>query len=427
MNKIILCALFCFWIGIGKGQNNLQYYLDNAAANSPLILDFQNQSEAFRLEAERLKAFYTKPQVTLTAAYMVSPLLSRDSANLGLKYNDITSGNYYGYDLAASNGGIYQALVNLTQPVFNATRSKLFAEQANLQANWLQNNAQLSLHDVEKFVTDQYILCLQDQNQIQYFKNLTSLIQGQLKILEKLTENGIVKQSDLLLIRIEYKTQLTALNTFQATYLRDLMDLNVLAGVRDTSMAVLIDLDLNITPDIALDSKYLIKYKLDSLNFLAARNVFNLKYKPQLNLYANTGLNAVNYRTVSQRFGMSAGVNFLWYIYDGGQKRINDAKASTLIKSTQSYKNIFLVQNKVRKEKALKEIAMLEQRVVLLKSQQDDYTKLLDFYKQELMTGQIPVINYVNILKSAVIVSRDILVLQGQKQLLINTYNYWNW
>jgi len=246
-------------------------------------------------------------------------------------------------------------------------------------------------------------------------------------MMEKLTQNGIMKQSDLLLIRIEYKTQLTALYTFQATYRRDLMDLNVLSGVSDTTLVTLNNISLPVASDVTMDSKYLIKFKLDSLNLIATRNVFNLKYKPQLNLYANTGLNAVNYRTIPQRLGMSAGVNFIWYIYDGGQKRINDAKASTLIKSTQSYKNIFLVQNKVRKEKGLKEIEMLEQRLVLLKSQQDDYTKLMDYYKQELMTGQIPVINYVNILKSSVIVSRDILVLQAQKQLLINTYNYWNW
>jgi len=63
-------------------------------------------------------------------------------------------------------------------------------------------------------------------------------------------ESGIAKQSDLALLSIEQKTQQTALNTFRATYRRDLMDLRVLCGISDTTYQVLNDIDLPLTEDI---------------------------------------------------------------------------------------------------------------------------------------------------------------------------------
>jgi len=103
-------------------QTDLSYYINAAKQNSPLINDNQNQTKVNQLEAERLKAFYTKPQVGVTANYMFSPIINLDNNQTKFEGNSAGADKYVGYDFAAANGGQYQALLNITQPVFNSQK-----------------------------------------------------------------------------------------------------------------------------------------------------------------------------------------------------------------------------------------------------------------------------------------------------------------
>lgn len=405
----------------------LAFYVDQAKANSPLIQDNRNQSEAARLEADRLKAFYTKSQIFLTGSYLFAPVISRDNGQSKLDLNPSGSTeNYSGYDLAASNGGVYQGLLNINQPLFNGVRYQTAAEQVLIGAQINQNNILLSAHDLEKFVTDQYILCLQDYKQTEYLVNLIRIITDQKSMVSKLVENGIAKQSDLSLLNIEQKTQLTALNTFRATYRRDLMDLRVLCGITDTTYQVLEEIDLQPHEEVTI-SRFTERYRLDSLNLIAAQKVFELKYKPTVSLFANTGLNAVYAPTIPNRLGLSGGVNFTMNLTDGKQRDITQQRTMVLMKTTQLYKNFFYNQNSVRKNRILTELKSIGERLTLTEDQLKEYQKLLEFYKQELSRGQISVINYITTLKNMAITQRDLVILKTNKALLINLYNYWNW
>jgi hypothetical protein len=328
--------------------------------------------------------------------------------------------------LAASNGGVYQGLVNINQPLFNGSRFETTAQQTLIGAQINQNTIQLTGHDLEKFITDQYILCLQDYKQTEYLGNLIRIINDQRNVVSKLVENGIAKQSDLSLLIIEQKTQLTAFNTFKATYRRDLMDLRVLCGITDTTYQVLANINLQTGQDVT-ESRFAEKYRLDSLNLVAAQRIFELKYKPVVGAFANTGLNAVYAPTILNRFGLSAGVNFTMNITDGKQRKITQQRTDVLMRSTSLYKNFFYNQNSVRKSRILTELKSIEERLTLTDEQLKEYQKLLEFYKQELSRGQISVINYISILKNMTITQRDFVLLQTNKELLINLYNYWNW
>ncbi len=406
---------------------DLAFYIEQAKINSPLIQDNKNQSEAARLEVERLKAFYTKAQVSLTGSYLFAPVITRDNGQSKLELNPSgASENYSGYDLASSNGGVYQGLVNINQPLFNGARYETTAQQTLIGAQINENTIQLTAHDLEKFVTDQYILCLQDYKQTEYLSSMSRIIIEQRNIISKLVENGISKQSDLSLLIIEQKTQETALNTFKATYRRDLMDLRVLCGISDTTYQVLDDITLQPGEDVVV-SRFAEKYRLDSLNLVATQKVFELKYKPVVGAFANTGLNAVYAPTIPSRFGLSAGVNFTMNITDGKQKRITQQRTAVLIQSTSLYKNFFYSQNSVRKNRILTELTSINERLTLTEDQLKEYQKLLEFYKQELGRGQISVINYITVLKNMTITQRDFVLLQTNKELLINLYNYWNW
>lgn len=407
-------------------QKDLTFYIEQAKVNSPLIQDNKNQSEAARLEIDRLKAFYTKSQISVMGAYQFAPIISRDNGKSELVLNSPGADNYSGYDIAASNAGVYQAMLNWNQPLFNGQRYKTSAEQTLITARINENTIQLTGHDLEKFITDQYILCLQDYKQTQYLTNLMTIINDQKNMVSKLIENGIAKQSDLSLLNIEQKTQQAAVNAFRATYRRDLMDLRVLAGISDTTFQVLEEINLIPNEDIVV-SRFTERYKLDSLNLLAAQKIFELKYKPLVGAFANTGLNAVYAPTIPNRLGVSAGINFTMTLTDGKQRNLTQQRTSVLLKSAQAYKKFFYSQNEVRKNKILTELKSVRERIVILEDQLKEYQKLLELYKQELSRGQISVINYVTTLKSLVVTQRDFVLLQTNKQLLINLYNYWNW
>jgi outer membrane protein TolC len=418
-------GLTLFFTHLLQAQD-INYYLEKAKLNSPLIVDNKNQSKANRLEAERLKAQYTKPLVSVTGNYLFAPIINKDNNQSKLDLNSPGADNYYGYDIAASNGGQYQALLNITQPLFNTKRYETFAEQSLVTARINENTAKLSEHDLEKFVGDQYILCLLDKQQWQFTDSLLQILRDQQNLLKKLSQNGLMKQSDLSLLNIELQTQENTRLAFLTTYKRDLLDLNVLCGVADTSFVLLKDITLSINADTVV-SHYLTKFKLDSMNLAAQRSIFELKYKPLVSAYANGGLNAVYAPTIPNRFGLSAGLSFSWNIFDGHQRSINEQKTSVLLQSVSSYKNYFKTQNEVRKQRILKEIGGLDQRLQILQQQLGEYNSLMSFYKKELVQGQLPAINYINVLKTQIAAKRDYFLLKTNRLLLINMYNYWNW
>ncbi len=424
----VVCSVMILFLSVLTVRaQDLDFYVEQAKVNSPLIQDNRNQSEAARLESERLKSFYTKSQITVTGSYLFAPIIARDNGQSKLDLNPSGAAeNYSGYDLAASNGGVYQGLLNINQPLFNGVRYQTTSEQVMIGAKINENTMQLTAHDLEKFVTDQYILCLQDYRQIEYLGNLVRIIVEQRSMVSKLVENGIAKQSDLSLLTIEEKTQRTALNTFRATYRRDLMDLRVLSGITDTTYQVLNEIDLQLTRNVA-ESRFTERYRLDSLNLVASQKIFELKYKPTVGLFANTGLNAVYAPTIPNRIGMSAGVNFTLNLTDGRQRSLTQQRTAVLMKTTQLYKNFFYNQNSVRKNKILTELKSIDERLTLTEDQLKEYQRLLEFYKQELSRGQISVINYITTLKNMAVSERDFVILKTNKELLINLYNYWNW
>lgn len=407
-------------------QQTLEYYIRAARENSPLINDQINLSKANLLEKDRLKAFYTKPQIGVTANYLFSPIISKDNNKTSFIPNAENANNYLGYDLAYSNGGQYQAMLNVTQPLFNGERYKVAAEQLDVNSQINENNVKLSEHDIEKMVTDQFILCLQDSKQISFAEQMVKLLTDQREILKKLIENSIYKQSDLSLLNIEYQNFQSQLTTFKANYQRDLMELNIMCGIKDSSVVQLQDPNLTLNANVS-DSKFLEKYRLDSLNLVAQQKIFELKYKPQLNVFANAGLNAVYAPTIPSRFGLSAGLSFTYNFFDGNQKAINRSKTEVLENSVSFYKSIFTKQNTVRKSKILTELQSYTDRISIVEQQLKEYDLLLNSYKKEILSGQLSIINYTMVLKNMATLQRDYTLLFSQQQVLINAYNYWNW
>jgi outer membrane protein TolC len=423
--KYFLIALFLINTGL-KAQQTLDYFISKAVQNSPLLYENNNLGKINALEIQRLKSVYTQPKVDVTANYLFAPILSTDHNKTTLQINSSGASNYYGYDLGATNGGEYQALLNVAQPLFGNEKLKIASEQLQIANQINTNNQKLTQHDIEKIVTDQYLLCLQDTKQIQNLKNTIKLVDDQQKILKKLVENSIYNQSDLILLNIEYQNYTNLLASMQATYRSDLLELNTLCGIGDTDVIQLQNQELTLKSKVE-NSVFLESYRLDSLNITALQNTDELQYKPQINAYANTGLFALNIKDIPQRFGLSAGLNLTWNLFDGNQKKINQQKNLLLKENITYQKQYFELQNKVTLDKILNEIKSIDAQITSINAQQSNYDILLETYKKELASGQISILDFVTVLKNKVSLSGESHLLLTQKQSLINTYNYWNW
>lgn len=427
LKSIFFVSFLFITSSVLHAQRSVQEYINAAQQNSPLIKDNQNLTKANQLEVERLKAQFTKPQVGVNGNYNFAPILSTDN-NTQIELNSKGAQKYYGYDLGLTNGGLYQGLVTITQPLFYSERYKAYEEQANIYSQVNQNNIKLAVHDIEKYVIDQYILCLLDLQQSKYAEDMILRLGQQKVIVQKLVSSALLKQSDLNLVNIEYGNFENQLVFSRANYRTNLMDLNILAGINDTSLVQLDTLALTPRVDVSsFSSQYLQRFRLDSLNLTATQNVFETRYKPQVNVFANSGLDAANISALPRRFGVGGGVSLIWNFYDGKQKDITRRKTNILLQSLASYRDNFLAVNDVRKNKFITELNSYKERSVLLQQQLREYQSVIDSYRRELLSGQQSVINFINTIRNMGIVQRDYTLLQTNQLLLINAYNYWNW
>ena len=409
---------------------DLPFYLTQARDNSPLTHEIRNQGEAARLETERLRAFYTKATGALVANYTFIPVFSQDPGTSGLRYAaDARSNRYVGYDLALSNGALYQGYAQVTQPLFNQKRFAAYAQQAQGLALSQQNLARLSLHDVERFVGDQYVLCRQDLDQLAYVRELLDILGRQRLLVQKLVEASLLKRSDYLLLTIEVETQQVLLNTYRTAYHRDLLNLNVLCGLGDTAEVALAPTELALRgagPPAGL-SGFTERYRLDSLVLDANQRVFETRYQPLVSGFATGGLNAISLSDIPRRFGVSAGLSLSWYLFDGNQRQLSRDRTRVLLETTRAYQRNFATVNPVRQHQLLYELRQLTERQRLARAQLASYRQVLDSYKRETIAGQLSVVFYVQVLKNYALAARDLVLLENNRLLLINAYNYWAW
>lgn len=409
-------------------QRGLETYLEQARQSSPLIRDNQNQLQANALEAQRLQALYTKPLVQLTGNVQVAPIFSTDNGGIRPELNSRGADRYFGYDLAVSNGGLYQGLVNVTQPISNLFRARAFAEPFAIASQIGQTVIRLGQHDVERIVTDQYILCLQDRLQVQYTDTLLRLLTDQRQIVQKFVESSLLKQSDLTLVDIETQTQRNLRIGYQTAYRRDVLELAALSGIADTTLVDLAPLSLSLTDDIGpAESGFTRRYALDSLALTAQQTIFELRYKPQWSAIGSAGLNTSYLPDLPRRLGFSAGVSLVWTLFDGRQKQLNAQRTSLLQQSLGNYRRFTIGQNAVRRERIRGELRGLDERLAVFRQQMVGYESVLASYRRELLQGQLSIINYLTVLKNMVAVKRDALLIQSNRQLLLNAYNYYNW
>lgn len=431
MNRLLL--LFSLSIvslhsyGQEDGSKSLHYYIETAKENSPLIADYRNRTEIEQAELERLKAMYTHSRLELNGDYLFVPIVSKDGGRAAFKWNARSATDYYGYDLGESSGS-FHAGATWTQPLLGRSSYKVAQEQAKINTDMANNRIRMEEHQLERSVTEQYLLCLLDKAQIAFTDSVGTVIEHRIEIVQKLVENGLSKQSDLHLLMIEREANAELHTAARQDYHTHLMELNLLCGIDDATDVALSDISQPVRlRNDREPSLFTEQYRLDSLNTVMSLRSFNLQYKPKLDLFVNGGLQVGDFSGWYRHFGLSAGVTFSWTIFDGRQKRLKERQAGWQQNTIRTYKENAEYQRNMRIKQCLSELGRYDERERTLNNQLAQYESVLSDYGREMDAGQVSVLDYITVLRSKIQTERDRLLLRTNKQLVIAAYNYWNW
>ena len=406
-------------------ERDIDFYIGHARENSPLFNQAENEKKIVSLDLQQMNRILFKPEINVISGFTFSPVISRDNNNSSLHLVSEGATDYFGHDLALTDGGQYQALVSVRQPVLSGSRYKAFVNKADISQQINENNITLTIHELEQLVGYQYLLCIRSLKEAENSLSLVRNLEEQYALIQKLVENGVYKQTDLMLMQIEIENYNLEYNGYKAEYISNIYDLNLICGISDTIVPRLQDIELRIDPLPAAKSGFLTGFKLDSLYILSDQAVNELKYKPQLDLFADAGLNAA-YLPYPRRLGLSAGLALTWNIFDGHQKNIQREKSNVNLQTLEFRKNNFMTQNEISRKKILNQINSVKERIILNELQADKYKHLADAYVKELSIGEASVMDYKNLLKDIAANNQELLQLRMENQFLINSLNYLN-
>lgn len=423
---ILSILLLVAFSSLKAQQRDLNFYIEQAKKNSPMINKSKNENKIVTLDLEQINSILSKPEINVVSGIMFAPIVSHDNNSNRFEWVSNGATKYSGYDMALTDGGQYQALVSVRQPLLAGSKYQSYSNKAGISGQINDNNIALTIHELEQVVGYQYLLCAKSKKQTDISLLLLNELDDQVKILQKLVENAIYKQTDLMLLQIEVQNYMAECKMYQSEYMTNLYDLNLICGINDTTKVDLPDMNLILNPENVISSKFSTAYKLDSLSIIADQAINELKYKPQLDLFANAGLNAV-YMPAFNRLGFSTGLTLTWNIFDGRQRDIQREKSNVNLQTLEFEKKKFLTRNEISKNNILNQIKTLDQRIILNEQQMDTYNKLYNVYSMELSQGEASVMDFKNLLKDIAAKNQESLLLEMEKQYLINSYNYLNY
>jgi len=408
--------------GISAAQNSLEYYLNLGTKNSPTLSEYQNLQNINSIQSEINSAENSAFNIFLTADYLFAPYFN----NNGQLISTNPGPEAIGYDIGITNGGLYSAQLNVEKNILNGSLLNALRNQNKVQAEQYSYSYDLEKHNLRKQITDQYLASYKSLLLYELSKDIVSNLSEQLDILGGLVEKGYAKAQNYLLLKIELQNEQTSLNEAYQNFKNDLAQLNTTCGIKDTNFVILSQVELNLALPIN-SSDFFKKYDLDSLATINQQSLFETKYLPQLKLFANTGLNAVEINGIQRKFGMSAGVNFLLPIFDGGQKSLTQQQSQITQKTISDYRKYFEVNLEMLINNTSSRINSLKKNIIDLNEQINEYQKLMELSVQDLKTGDLSMIEYLALLRNFIDLKKNKIDKEINYQTEINNYNYWNW
>ncbi|MEZ4927466.1 MAG: hypothetical protein R3A50_14400 [Saprospiraceae bacterium] len=391
-------SIFLFFMvsALQAQEHDLDYYINSALRNEPLFRDIHNQALLNRQDSLLIRASL-RPQVTASTSANIAPYL-----------------NGFGYDPALSNGGFFNAFVSVSKPVF-IPKENLEAQFAalDIQNQSLQNKSRLTQQDIRRNVGAQYITAYGAAQQLEFNREVLGLLQREDKIIKRLAEQNIYRQTDYLTFLSSLQQQEVVVSQLNIQYKNELASLNYLCGLTDTSLVTLTDPDIQFPELLPVkNTVFYHQFTLDSLQILADDQLIDIPYRPTVNFLGDAGFNSSFASKGWKSFGFSVGFGASVLLADGQQRRLRHEKTSIQENTRQAYRDFFLQQYQQEMAQAQQQLIALDQLDEVVKAQLQTSWALIDANGKQLRFGDVKVVDYLVAINSR---------LNAQNQL---TFNY---
>jgi outer membrane protein TolC len=418
--KILTVALLLVVVG-ARAQNNLEHFLRIAETNSPLLKEYANQLSSSSLQKEAIRSQQQLPQVSLSAGYLFAPFFN----NNGHIVSATPDPQAIGYDVGITNGGLYSAQISVEKNIFNGPLIDALTGTQEIQEASINHSLSMTRRDLHKQVTDLYLQTYESQKLYELGAETAGIMKDLLRVLGNLVERGASKQSEYLLLSIECEGKTIAAADARVQYATNLNQLNSLCGIVDTAVVPVDSVFLAVRAD-APGFAFAKKYELDSLSALVQQQLFETKYQPQVALFVNTGLNAVELDNIERKFGVSAGVSVSIPLFDGNQRSIARQQNQLSLQSIANYRENFAIQVKNQRKNALDRLEAQRGNLASLSRQIVGYGQLIRITENELRLGHVSMIEYLTVLKNYTDLKKSRISAEADVQREITNINYWN-
>jgi len=410
MNKCLVLWMLLAFTGTARCQSNtLDFYVGQALHNSPLLKDYQNQLLSGQLDSAIIRAGYM-PQVTGTSINTYAPVV-----------------NGYGYDNAISNGGNFSTLVGVNKTLIGKKHLDAQYETIRLQNQGISNTAKISEQDLRKSITAQYITTYGDQQQLNFNRDISGLLQKEDSLLKDLTERNVYRQVDYLAFLVTVKQQALLMRQMEIQFQNDLNTLNYLCGIVDTMAVSLQDPGLSLESLPGPDhSAFFRQYHLDSLKLRNDRSLIDFNYRPKANIYADGGYSSTFAYQAYKNFGVSFGITVTLPIYDGHQRKMQYSKLDIAERTRAGYKDFFTSQYRQQIAQLSQQLQATEALIGQINDQVKYSEALIDVNGKLLGTGDVKVADFILAL-SNYLNAKNLLTQNNITRLqIINQINYFS-
>lgn len=427
MTRISIWLLCTIIANVSWAQNSrdIQYYQNLAQHSHPTLKQNDNNKHSLSLQNKLTKIQYNKPQINFTSNVLFSPTFLDGRKILSFS-SDYTTQPLFGYDRSAAGYTFYASQVVITQSLLTKK-----AVHANIAPNVvLEQSLDLSnqqlIHEINKNVSDQYILIYQIQQEIKFTQSVIEKVNERLNVVKELVKKGILAESDFLQLKMAALEQTNFIEQLKAQEISIFGQLNLLCNIDDS---VLYNLEKpNISLSVPVKEFQLVqKYKSDSTYQDMLQKASNAKYLPQLSIYTTTGYLGTKIATIQQDLGFSFGADLIIPIYDGKQRGVNE-QLSNIEKLNLKIAKDYDVSQKISSlSSLLRQITSTKKSLTLIDEQLTAHEVLLNMLKDKLVIGQSSITDYIMSLEEYTSTIQKRTRMEADILLLINQYNYLNW
>lgn len=423
-SKIIVFVLavgLLFFAKTLRAQSSFAAYIDSAVNNNPDIIFLQSQLKQLDLEDLLITARLQSPQAYLSSDLLFAPYLNNK------KLVDISpSDNAIGYDSGITNGGLYSFLFNVDFPLMKKVELKHRISQNELEKSKLKLQIKTLEIEIQQTIGNLYFDALDKQALVENSKKNLELLKDEITIVGKLADKGLFRISDYKLLQLEAQSDSVGFNQTLTEQELAVRQLKVACGIRNNDVALLLCPSLQPTKSDTQNSLFILPYQQDSLRSVNSLQIEKDQYRPQVNLFLNSGLNSTAIPNIERRVGMSAGLHFSYILFDGHQKKINERQQQLHLEDLLHQKKIKQQEIQSQRKAYLSSIEKSRDELNKQKRIQKEYDDLMYLYQEELKRAQIGILDFINYLKKY----SDVNLAVAQKEItlnkLINEFNYWN-